>query len=377
MSEALEELWERIRSTPWLGALAEWLRDSPALYMVGGALLFGVIFLLVWRFGLRRHRDSVSRQLLAEIRELRRQGDVLAVGQRYETLGEPKRALEAYRRGGFHAEHAELLLREGRRGEAKRAARDLVLERTVAYKVLSADVTGAVSEPAELLKEARAAAQLSHPNVVQIYDAGRAGDGFFVVMEYVEGDNFASILQRRKLSVAGALRVGRQICAALEHAHGRRIVHRDLKPSNLIWTEAEKLVKLTDFGLARAFESSLGQVMTRAAGTPFYMAPEQIRGEAVDLKTDIYSFGCVLFELLCNRTPFTGGGSSIYHHLNSRPRDPRLSREEIPTPLASIILECLEKDPAKRPPSAAEVRRRLEALAVDTAAATNKNAPLR
>ena len=140
--------------------------------------------------------------------------------------------------------------------------------------------------------------------------------------------------------------------------HKQNIVHRDLKPSNLMWTP-DKQVKLTDFGLARAFEASVGRIVTQAAGTPYYMAPEQIRGAAVDPRTDIYSFGCVLFEMLCQRTPFTGGGTSIYHHLNTSPEDPRTLRPEVPGALAEIVLHCLAKEPEERPASAAEIGRRL------------------
>ena len=210
-----------------------------------------------------------------------------------------------------------------------------------------------------LLAEARAAARLSHPNIVQVYDAGRDENGFYVVMELVAGDDFARLLGRRKLSLRGAVLVGRQICSALAHAHGRRIIHRDLKPSNLIWTP-EKRVKLTDFGLARAFEDREGQVLTQAAGTPYYMAPEQIRGEPVDPRTDLYSLGCVLFELVTGRAPFAGG-SSIHHHLNSEPDDPRALRRDVPRELAELILRCLEKEPVRRPQTAREVGRALAA----------------
>ncbi len=245
---------------------------------------------------------------------------------------------------------------------------DTVLKRPVAYKMLTSDATGIVADPAALLDEARAAAKLSHPNIVQIHDAGQTGGGFFVVMELIDGEDFAHLLKHHRLSVPGVIAVGRQICAALDHAHKRRLVHRDLKPSNLMWT-SEKQVKLTDFGLARFFEASVGNVVpTQAAGTPYYMAPEQIRGEAVDVRTDLYSFGCVIFELLCRRTPFSSEGSSIYHHLNSRPEDPRMSRQEVPDPLAKVILHCLEKDPAQRPGSAAWVGAKLAALASGSAA---------
>ena len=239
-------------------------------------------------------------------------------------------------------------------------ADDRLLRRQVAYKKLPSRF--AESEAADqLLAEARAAAQLSHPNIVQVYDAGRDRDGaFFIVMELVEGDTFATLLKQRSLSVRGAILLGRQICSALAHAHDRRIVHRDLKPTNLMWT-AEKQVKLTDFGLARAFEASIGQVLTRPAGTPFYMAPEQIRGEPVSPRTDLYALGCVLFELLTGRGPF-GGDSSIHHHLNSRPDDPRAFRRDVPEGLAAVILRCLDKDPGQRPESAREVARALSSL---------------
>jgi len=241
-------------------------------------------------------------------------------------------------------------------------ARDLLLKRPVAYKVLPAELSGAEGEAKNLLAEARAAARLSHPNIVQIYDAGYLGEsGFFVVMELIEGEPFSTLLKKRRLSVNGVLYVARQICSALVHAHKRRIIHRDLKPSNLMWTP-ERQVKLTDFGLARVIEDSLGKVLTRPAGTPYYMSPEQIRGEPVDERTDLYSFGCVLFEMLCNRTPFRGGSSSIFHHLNTQPVDPRSSRREIPEPLATIILQCLEKDADKRPRSAEALGQALAAL---------------
>ena len=237
-------------------------------------------------------------------------------------------------------------------------AEDLMLKRSVAYKMLPKHHLGNEQEAESLLAEARAAARLSHPNIVQVYDAGRNDDGFFIVMELIDGKDFGALLQKRKLSVAGAIRVGRQICSALAHAHQRRIIHRDLKPSNLMWT-SEKQVKLTDFGLARAFEDSIGKVQTQPAGTPFYMAPEQIRGDPVEPLTDIYSFGCVLYELLCNSGPFSDGGSTLYHHLNSPPRDPRYHREEIPEDLALLVLRCLDKDAHQRPESASAVGKAL------------------
>jgi serine/threonine-protein kinase len=157
--------------------------------------------------------------------------------------------------------------------------------------------------------------------------------------------------------------LGQQICSALGHAHERRLVHRDLKPSNLLWSDGDRRVKLTDFGLARVLEDSHGQVHTQAAGTPSYMSPEQIRGEPVDPRTDLYAFGCVLFELLCRRPLFAGGARSIHQHLNEKPDNPANLRAETPPALAELILKCLEKSPAARPQTAGEVGRELQQIA--------------
>ncbi len=241
-------------------------------------------------------------------------------------------------------------------------AEDQVLRRAVAYKFLPRELGRSGIKEQDLLTEARNAARLSHPNIVQVYDAGRSEDGYFIVMELVEGETFDKLLESRKLSLRGAIQVARQVCAALAHAHERNIVHRDLKPSNLMWAPDNR-VKLADFGLARVFEASIGAVVTRPAGTPFYVAPEQIRGDPVGPQADLYSLGCVLFELVCNRGPFAGG-SSIYHHLNTRPDDPREIRERLPEELSALILQCLAKEPAQRPRSAAEVGKALVALAI-------------
>ena len=231
----------------------------------------------------------------------------------------------------------------------------------MAYKVLPEEILHADITPESLLAEARAAARLSHPNIVQVYDAGRRGEGFFIVMELVRGKTLEAMLEERRVTVRGAIQIGRQILAALAHAHERQLIHRDLKPSNLIWSEDQRL-KLGDFGLARAFEASVGNVRTQPAGTPSYMSPEQIRGEALSPQTDIYAFGCVMWEMLCRRPVFGTGATSFHHHLTSSPSDPRTERADIPPPLAQLILQCLSKDPNERPPSAASIAQRLTAM---------------
>jgi tetratricopeptide (TPR) repeat protein len=241
-------------------------------------------------------------------------------------------------------------------------AEDAMLHREVAYKVLPPYLFGRDQNPEQLLAEARAAARLSHPNIVQVYDAGRDENGFFVVMELVRGEGLDVLLARREMTLKGVVMVAEQICSALAHAHDRRIVHRDLKPSNLIWSDAEKRIKLTDFGLARIFEDS-GKVQTQPAGTPSYMSPEQIRGEAVGPPSDIYALGCLLFEMLCRRSVFGSGPRSLHQHLNAQPDDPRNLRPETPPALAELILRCLAKEPDQRPPAAAEIGRLLAAIA--------------
>lgn len=237
-------------------------------------------------------------------------------------------------------------------------AEDRMLQRQVAYKIVYEHSLSVEVEPEALLMEARAAARLSHPNIVQVYDAGRHGRGFYVVMELIQGQSLEAILAEKQITVAGALRIGLQICSALHHAHQRRIIHRDLKPSNLLWS-ADHTLKLADFGLARVFESGLGRVATQPAGTPSYMAPEQIRGDDLGPTVDIYSFGCVMFELLCREAVFGTGPPSFHHHLATAPRNPRELRPETPEPLAGLILSCLSKDHTKRPQSAAEIGRHL------------------
>ncbi|MEM8933000.1 MAG: protein kinase [Acidobacteriota bacterium] len=240
-------------------------------------------------------------------------------------------------------------------------AEDRMLQREVAYKVVPENVLGIEVLPEQLLAEARAAAKLSHPNIVQVFDAGRRTDvadaGFFIVMELVRGPTFETILKKQRLPVRAVVQIGRQVCAALAHAHSRRIIHRDLKPSNLLHGEDQR-VKLSDFGLARAVEAS-GVVATQPAGTPSYMAPEQIRGEALSPSIDLYALGCVLFEMLCQQPVFGTGPPSFHHHLSSPPSDPRTLREEVPEALADLLLHCLQKDPAQRPESAEAIGRRL------------------
>ena len=232
-------------------------------------------------------------------------------------------------------------------------ARDSVLEREVAYKVLPEGLRGNPNALKNFLREAKAAAQLNHPNIVTVYDAGESEHGFYMAMELVEGTTLKEILrQRGAVSANAAVYILRQMASALQYAHGRKVVHRDIKTANTMWT-TEKHVKIMDFGLAKLMEE-VRNATTMISGTPFYMSPEQTLGRDVDHRTDLYSLGVTLFELTTGELPFQKGNVP-YHHVHTPPPDPRSIKADIPEGLAKIILQCLQKSPAERFQSAKDL----------------------
>jgi eukaryotic-like serine/threonine-protein kinase len=232
-------------------------------------------------------------------------------------------------------------------------ARDSVLEREVAYKVLPEGLRGNANALKNFLREAKAAAQLNHPNIVTVYDAGESEHGLYMAMELVEGTTLKEILrQRGAVSANAAVYILRQMASALQYAHGRKVVHRDIKTANTMWT-TEKHVKIMDFGLAKLMEE-VRNATTLISGTPFYMSPEQTLGRDVDHRTDLYSLGVTLFELTTGELPFQKGNVP-YHHVHTAPPDPRSIKPEIPEGLSKIILRCLQKAPAERFQSAKEL----------------------
>jgi predicted ATPase len=257
-------------------------------------------------------------------------------------------------------------------------AHDTLLGRDVAVKVLSAAELGTEGR-ARLLREARAAAGLNHPNIVSVYDAGEAqlperedaaGPAAptspmpFIVMELVEGP---SLHVRRPGSLEETVSIARQVCAALEHAHARGIVHRDLKPENILLAPdpragAGVTAKLSDFGLARSIASRL-TVEGTVVGSVFYLAPELALGQPYDGRADLYALGVMLYELTTGRLPFLADDplAVISQHLHAPAVPPRARDEGIPPALDALILHLLSKDPQDRPASAAEVLRALEA----------------
>lgn len=237
-------------------------------------------------------------------------------------------------------------------------AQDVLLDRSVAIKVLGGKALGSQGR-ARLLREAKAAAQLNHPNIVSVYDAGEAGDQFYIVMELVEGQSLHEYIPS---GLTEKLDIFRQLCLALEHAHAHQIVHRDLKPENVILT-AEGVAKLTDFGLSRPVASRLtneGEI----SGTVFYLAPEQALGQEVDVRTDIYSLGVMLYESVTGQLPFSGDDplAVISQHLYAPLVPPRLRAANIPARLDALIVQMMAKAPLSRPANTGEVRQHLEAL---------------
>jgi eukaryotic-like serine/threonine-protein kinase len=245
-------------------------------------------------------------------------------------------------------------------------AHDRLLDRDVAVKVLSAPRLTPESR-ARLLREARAVARLAHPNVVTVYDAGESDGLPYVVMELVEGP---SLHERPARDLDEILAVARQLCAALEHAHGQGIVHRDLKPENVLLA-ADGTAKLVDFGLARTVASRLtahGAIL----GTVAYLAPEQALGQEVDGRADLYALGVLLYELVTGRLPFTADDpvAVISQHLYAPVVPPRARNPAVPRALEALILRLLSKTREGRPASAAEVLAALDGLARDRPAAS-------
>lgn len=237
-------------------------------------------------------------------------------------------------------------------------AHDSVLDRTVAYKVLPKDLKNHPKIVESLLREARALAKLHHPNIVTVFDGGQSGEDFFFVMEFVEGKNLREIVNERgTLLINEVVDIAVQTARALSYAHKNNIMHRDIKTSNVMISK-ENTVKLMDFGLAKVLGEATA-ARTAVSGTPYYMSPEQTLGSDIDHRTDIYSFGVMLFELLTGRVPFKEGNVA-YHHLHTPPPAPKTLRSDIPPALEKIVLKCLEKDKEKRYQSADDVLKDLE-----------------
>jgi len=244
------------------------------------------------------------------------------------------------------------------------SGRDVRLGRDVAIKLLRPDLARDPAFQGRFRREAQAAAALNHPAIVAVYDTGEdSRDGVvtpYIVMEYVEGRTLRDVLAAEgRLLPQRALEITAQICAALEQAHRAGIVHRDIKPANVMLTTAGE-VKVMDFGIARAVTGSSATMTQTAAviGTAHYLSPEQARGEHVDARSDIYSTGCVLYELLTGGPPFAGETpvAVAYQHVREDPVPPSRIEPDVNESIDAIVLTAMAKNPANRYATAADMR---------------------
>jgi serine/threonine protein kinase/tetratricopeptide (TPR) repeat protein len=253
-------------------------------------------------------------------------------------------------------------------------AEDTMLGRTVAIKVFSKSASSKWSAKSQYVREARAGAAINHPNIVTIYEIGETSDITYIIMEYVEAQSLHELISSSSLDAEQILSISIQACHALAEVHSRRIVHRDVKPANVLVNQ-RGVVKLLDFGIARPFSGSvLQQTATfdpgsdaetdEVAGTIHYMSPEQIRGESLDERTDIFSFGVLLYEMITGRVPFAGNriieiAKSV---LKEKPADFDPTSKRLPPQIRDVIMRCLEKDRERRFSSLHEIKDVLEEL---------------
>lgn len=254
-------------------------------------------------------------------------------------------------------------------------ARQISLDRIVALKVLPPKLTADARFVERFLREARATAKLSHPNIVRIYEVDRSKGGIhYYAMEYVDGESLGSLLKRRRrLGVGEACRIVVQIARALDHAHAQGFVHRDVKPDNVL-LDRQGAAKLADLGLARSLEGAATgtQTLDAVVGTPYYMSPEQAEGKTVDARSDLYALGATFYHLLAGSPPFSGETaiSVITKHLTEPRPDVRRARPEVPEEVARVIGRLMKIDPRERYPDA-------KALLADLAPWAEEGAPPR
>ncbi len=276
-------------------------------------------------------------------------------------------------------------------------AEDTRLGRTVALKFLSAGMKGREMALERFQREARLASALNHPHICTVYDVGEADGHFFIAMEFLEGQPLNDVLRAGALSEERIVALGMQVADALEAAHSKLVVHRDIKPANLFLTKRDT-IKVVDFGLAKltkqaaevdaptqtmvplgrgSDDAGLTQVGA-AVGTISYMSPEQARGEEVDARTDLFSFGVVLYLMATGELPFRGTTETmrIWALLDSAPVGPRTMNPAISVQLEEIILKCLEKDPNDRYQSARELMTDLRRLGRSMSGQSNRSMPL-
>jgi serine/threonine-protein kinase len=273
----------------------------------------------------------------------------------------------------------DAFLSKGGMGAVYRATH-VMLNKTVAVKLINPELVTSPDVVRRFQREARAATALSHPNIVSVYDLGQTTEGtLYIAMEFVDGPSLKSVIESGgPVPVMRSLTLARQLASALSAAHRQGIIHRDLKPHNVMLArshDGQEVAKLVDFGIAKTFDE--GTQLTTAGfspGTPQYMAPEQAEGRAVDARSDLYSFGIILYEMLAGEVPFnaTSTAAVLIKQIKEAPMPPSVKnpRVAIPPPVEAIVLRCMAKDPAERFQTADELGSALEESAVALAGST-------
>ena len=247
-------------------------------------------------------------------------------------------------------------------------ARDLKLQRDVAVKILREDWISDALFRANFLQEARAAANLSHPNIVTIFDFGHDNDRIFIVMEYIDGIDLKTLIRRKNhFAIDEAITVMTKICQGVGYAHRAGLVHCDLKPQNILIT-SDGAAKITDFGISRALATVNPEEQSEIVwGSPLYFSPEQARGEAPSPSSDVYSLGVIFFEMLTGEPPFSAQDSTSLAemHIGTPAPSPRNLNPDVPITLEQIILKVLSKEASARYRTADQLGRILTTLIQD------------
>ncbi len=241
---------------------------------------------------------------------------------------------------------------------------DTILQRKVAIKVLRGDLSGDDLFVKRFRREALASTSLNHPNIVQIYDVGDENGKYYIVMEYVEGITLKQLLLKRKrLTVSEVVDISTQIIKGVEHAHSKHIVHRDIKPHNIL-VQRDGTVKITDFGIAVTLNETILTQTNSILGSVHYLPPEQINGNVADTKSDIYSTGVLIYEMLTGELPFTGDSAVTIALMHVKNRFPSVRDIDptIPQSIDNIIIRATAKNPKNRFPSASEMLNELRSF---------------